>query len=133
VVSILLIVAFSLDMEDDDSDDSAYLKPAKKTKTQMTDFFDKVPGPSGAEKKVTNRKASGSTVKPVPKKPAKKAVESDEDDDNTAGDGSPVVPARAAPKRAARATAKKYIEVLSDSDEDSGGGGDSMFLDDDDD
>jgi hypothetical protein len=54
--------------QDGDSDDSLYLKPNKKKKTDLTDFFAKVPDPSNVDKKPTARKASGS-AKPAPKKP----------------------------------------------------------------
>lgn len=124
----------SLDLEDDDSGDSMYLKPAKKKKptaaqTDESDFFDDLPkaGSSDATKKPAVRKIS-SSMKPKspPKKtvPVKKAIDSDLESNNGAISN---VPLRAPPKRAARAVAKKYVEIISDD----GDGGDSMFVDDD--
>jgi DNA topoisomerase II len=112
--------------QDGDSDDSLYLKPNKKKKTDLTDFFAKVPDPSNVDKKPTARKASGS-AKPAPKKPAKKV--SDDDDDDAGGEKPSPVVARAPPRRAAQAAAKKYVEVVSDDSEDEGNI--STFMDDD--
>lgn len=115
---------------DEDSDD-AYVKPVQK-KAAIGDFFDKVPKPAAPRKasgSATARKASGSKTTPAKKEPAKKKM-ADSDDDDVDGFGSPPVPARtSAPKRAAaRAPAKKYID-LSD-DEDGDDKDDSMFADD---
>ena len=104
-------------MDEDESDDEAYVRPAaKKTKTTqaaVTDFFGK---PSETTKKATARKPSGS--KPAAaKKPASKKVESDVDEDEIVM--SDVAETRpAAPTRAARGNAKKYIEIESDPDSD---------------
>ncbi|KAF9242373.1 DNA topoisomerase [Melanogaster broomeanus] len=102
-------------MVDDDSDDEVYIRPAAKKKKTVTDFFDKVPaGPTEVAKKPAARKASGS--KPAAaKKPAAKKVES-EDDEAMMSDAVEARPA--APKRATRGKAQKYIEIESDSDGD---------------
>ncbi|KAH0838728.1 DNA topoisomerase II [Lanmaoa asiatica] len=106
-------------VDDDESDDEAYIRPAaKKTKTAqaaVTDFFGKA-GPTEATTKAAARKPSGG--KPAAaKKPAskKKVVESDADEVVI----SEVVEARpSAPTRAARGKSKKYIEIESDPDGD---------------
>ena len=114
----------SLDKEESESEDSLNVKPTKKKK--VTDFFDKLPEP-GAKQPIA-RKASGSRPQPTVKKPTKKAVDSEEDD---SGGGSPVSVVRVtAPKRAARAAPKKYIEVESDSGDDDGGDGSTFDEDD---
>lgn len=108
---------------DEDESDEGYVRPAaKKAKTAqaaVTDFFGKA-GPSEETKKATTRKPSG-TKPAAAKKPApKKKVESEVDEEVT----SDVAEARpAAPTRAARGKAKKYIEIESDSD----GDGDDMY------
>ncbi|KAG9310318.1 DNA topoisomerase [Chiua virens] len=104
-------------VDDDESDDDAYIRPAaKKTKTTqaaMTDFFGKT-GPSEGTKG-TARKASR-TKAAAAKKPASKKVESESEDEMVV---SEVVEKRTAvPARAARGKTKKYIEIESDSDED---------------
>jgi hypothetical protein len=121
----------SIDTKDgDESDDSMSIKPAKKKKVQVTNFFDKVPGPSEVEKKPAARKTVPPS-KPVAKKAAKKVVASDDDDDadDIVVRGKSAVPARNAPQRTARATAKKYIDLDDESDENAS---ESMFLDDED-
>lgn len=104
------------------SDDEVALKPAKKkaaTEKPLTDFFSKAqPKPAP-----TARKASGSTqaskAKAPVKKATKKVVESD-DDDVSMDDAPPSVPKRSeAPRRAARAAPKAYIDI---SDDDGGSG-----------
>jgi DNA topoisomerase-2 len=116
----VLVLSFffflSLDKADDvdDSDDEFNLKPTKKTKTQLYDFFDKVPV---ANKKAPTRTASSS------KKPAQKAKVADSEEEEAS-----FVPVRTTHKRAARGITKKYIEL--DSDEDGGGGDGSVFEDD---
>ena len=114
----------------DDSDD-AYVKPVKK-KAAIGDFFDKVPKPAAPRKasgSATVRKASGNKVVPASKTSAKKK-KADSDDDDMDGSRSPSVPARtSAPKRvAARAPAKKYIDLSDDEDGDDNDG--SMFAED---
>jgi len=109
-------------VDDDESDDEAYIRPApKKTKTTqaaVTDFFGKG-APLEAAKKATARKPSGSKAAAA-KKPASKKVESDVDEDKIAvSDAAEARPA--APTRAARGKAKQYIEIESDSD------GDDMY------
>ena len=112
-------VSIARPVDDDESDDEAYIRPAaKKTKTTqaaVTDFFGKG-GPQEVTKKATARKPSGS--KPAAaKKPASKKVESDVDEDEIVM--SDVAETRpAAPTRAARGHAKKYIEIESDPDSD---------------
>ncbi|KIJ60083.1 hypothetical protein HYDPIDRAFT_177534 [Hydnomerulius pinastri MD-312] len=118
-------------MEDnEDSDDDMYIRPAtkkKKTTAQaaVTDFFDKMPAaPSEAVKKPAARKASGTKAAPAKKPVSKKKVESDDDEVMV----SDTVEARpAAPKRAARGKAKKYVEIGSGSDEENED--DDMFED----
>lgn len=104
-------------MDDDESDDEAYIRPAaKKTKTTqaaVTDFFGKT-GPPEAAKKATARKPSGSKPAAAKKPASRKRVESEVDEEI-----SEVAEVRpAAPTRAARGKAKKYIEIGSDSDGD---------------
>jgi DNA topoisomerase-2 len=104
-------------VDDDESDDEAYIRPAaKKAKTAqaaVTDFFGK---PSEATKKVTARKPSGSKPAAAKKPASKRRVESDVDEDEIVM--SDVAETRpAAPTRAARGNAKKYIEIGSDSDD----------------
>ncbi|CAA7271414.1 unnamed protein product [Cyclocybe aegerita] len=92
-------------------DELAVSKPAKKTKT--TD---------GEKKPVVKRlaKAMKPASPPKPKKgPAKKVVESDEDEIDY-----DEVPRAPAPSRAARAPARKYVEIESSGSEDG-----SMFVD----
>ena len=98
-----------------------YIKPSKKNKPHVTDYFDKVPAPSTSK---VARKVSGSNAKTVPKKAVKKFVDSEDDDDDAVNDPSPA-PARNAPQRAARVATKKYIEIPSDSE------GYDMFVDED--
>lgn len=109
--------------DSDEDSDALYLKPAKKktasSKPQatVTDFFDKVP--SGAvAKKPTARKASGSKL--VVSMAKAKVVDSDHDVEMV-DDVAPAMAKRnAAPRRAARAAPKKYVEILSSEAEDGG-------------
>ena len=112
-------VSIARPVDDDESDDEAYIRPAaKKTKTtqaSVTDFFGKAGPPEVTTKKATARKPSGS--KPAAaKKPVSKKVESDVEDEIVISDVAETRPA--APTRAARGNAKKYIEIGSDSDSD---------------
>ncbi|KAI0056765.1 type II DNA topoisomerase [Artomyces pyxidatus] len=107
----------SPEVEEPDSDESAYIKPAKKTKVakqaEVTDFFGKPSGPS----KPTARKVSNTTKAPAKKVAAKKVVSSD--DEMLVDDPATPPPRAAAPKRAARgAAAKAYIELSDDDDDD---------------
>ena len=92
------------------------IKPVKKTKTTaekpLTDFFSKADA-KPAPKAATKAKA------PAKKAPAKKVVESDDED--LSMDDLPAVPKRseAPPRRAARAAPKTYIDI---SDEEGGSG-----------
>ena len=90
----------------------------------MTDFFGKKPSAADAAKKPTARKPSGSKPAPVKKPPSKKRVESDDDDE--IGMGEAVAARNPAPRRAATAKTKQYIEIDSGSDDDN----DEMFEDD---
>ncbi|KAF8139757.1 DNA topoisomerase II [Boletus edulis] len=105
----------------DESDDEAYIRPAiKKTKTTqaaVTDFFGKA-GPVETTKKAAARKPSGSKPAAAKKPTSKKKVESDVDEDEIVPVSDVVETRAAAPARAARGQAKKYIEIESDSDED---------------
>ncbi|KAF7986171.1 hypothetical protein HWV62_38564 [Athelia sp. TMB] len=116
-----------------DSDDE-YVKPAKK-KAAINDFFDRVPSKPTARKasgSTTARKPSGSKPAPDKKPAAKKKTTSDDDEDMIGYGDSPAAPARTtAPKRAARAAPKKYIEIPSDDESDGAGKDTSMFDDDD--
>ncbi|KIP02564.1 hypothetical protein PHLGIDRAFT_37839 [Phlebiopsis gigantea 11061_1 CR5-6] len=102
------------------SDDEMNIKPVKKTKTAaekpLTDFFSKAdskPAP----------KASKAKAAPAKKAPVKKVVESDEED--LSMDDVPAVPKRSdAPRRAARAAPKAYIDISDDE-----GGSGSEFED----
>lgn len=123
---------------EDESEEDKALKPAKKkavTEKPLTSFFDKVPA-APAAKQPASRKASGSQAekpKPKPKaaaskapakKAAKKTIVSDDEDDD---DLPPPPPRRSeAPKRAARAVTKAYIDISSDGDD---GGSGSDFED----
>ncbi|KAH7884005.1 DNA topoisomerase [Phlebopus sp. FC_14] len=113
----------------DDSDEDLYTRPAAKKKKTLqaavTDFYDKMPSGAEPAKKPTARKASSSkpASKPAPvKKPStkKKTVS---DDDEVVSDI--VEPRAVAPRRAARAKAKTYVEIESGSDKDE----DDMFED----
>jgi hypothetical protein len=83
--------------------------------------------PSGTSKKPAARKASSST-KPASSKKAfgKKTAGSDDNDSDIDYD----LPPRAAPKRAARAPPKQYIDLTSEDDERRDPGDDSLFEDD---
>ncbi|KDQ54971.1 hypothetical protein JAAARDRAFT_196340 [Jaapia argillacea MUCL 33604] len=119
----------SLNVEEDDSDDSTYIKPPKKKKVgqaAVTDFFGKVPE-APVKTTETTRKASGSKPKAAP---AKKAPGKKVASDSEAGDDTIEVdeaPARVPPKRSTRAPPKSYIEIISDDDDE---GDDSIFQDD---
>ena len=121
-----------LSPDGDDDSDGSYVKPVKK-KNAIGDFFDKLPKPAAPRKasgSTTARKASKSKVVPTKKASAKKNKADSDDNDNMDGFMSPPVPARtSAPKRAAaRAPAKKYIDLSDDEDEDDND--DSMFAED---
>lgn len=110
------------------------LKPAKKKKTQqssLTNFFAKDSDPPEA-KPPTPSKISAMKPKPkaAPKKAApKKPAESDDDDIEM--DDAPAASKRVdAPRRAARAAPKKYIEINSDEDGDAGGKDDTFEISD---
>ncbi|TDL28967.1 DNA topoisomerase II [Rickenella mellea] len=106
------------EFEQDDSDDDLYTKPAKKRKPaeqpELTNFFKKDVAPK--EKKPPSPSKVGGMKPRVmsQKKAVVKKVESDEEDSFMAD--SPPVKATA-PKRAARAAPKKYVEVGSDDNE----------------
>ncbi|THG93975.1 hypothetical protein EW026_g7395 [Hermanssonia centrifuga] len=130
---------------EEESDDELGLKPSKKKKTAdkpLTDFFDKVPngtskptarkpssGPAPAKSRAAPAKKAPPTKKspssdsedrpaakaPAKKAPAKKVVQSEDDDESV-----PAAPKRGeAPRRAARAVPKTYIDIVS-SDDDGG-------------
>ena len=82
----------------------------------MTDFFGKAGPPEVTTKKATARKPSGSKPAAAKKPVSKKKVESDVEDEIVISDVAETRPA--APTRAARGNAKKYIEIGSDSDSD---------------
>ncbi|KAG9223266.1 hypothetical protein CCMSSC00406_0000045 [Pleurotus cornucopiae] len=127
-------------LDDDESNDDE--KPVKKKKLtppkqkSVADFFNGPPGPSGATKKVPEKRKISQSMKPAsppkpkPKPAARHVVDDDDDnDDDKEFDDIPKPPARA--PRGARAAAAKpaYIEI--GSDEDDGAGDDSLFVDDD--
>ena len=112
----------------DESDDEPVVKPTKKAASgkALTDFFDKVPAPA---KQPATRKVSGDKPKPPPKKAAAKRVVDSGDDISMDDfdDIPPPVPKRdAAPKRAARAAPKTYVDI---SDDDNGGNSDAEYQD----
>ena len=110
-----------------ESDDEPVAKPAKKKAANgksLNDFFDKVPA------KPTARKASGSSqtskAKAPAKKPAAKKVVVSDDDDLSMDDVPPPPKRTEAPKRAARAIPKTYIDI---SEDDGDGNSGSEFED----
>lgn len=110
------------------------LKPAKKKKAQqsLTNFLVKDSDPLEA-KPPTPSKISAMKPKPkaAPKKPApKKPAESDDDDDIEMDDAPAASKRVDAPRRAARAAPKKYIEINSDEDGDAGGKDDTFEISD---
>jgi DNA topoisomerase II len=113
-------------VEGSDNEPLEASQPTKKAKqADVRDFFGKTAAGSSKPAAPTQRKISQS-MKPSPKskkQPAKKVVDSDDEDDY---DSPPKPKARAGTSRPARATQKKYVE-LSDDDDDDG----SMFVDDD--
>jgi len=110
--------------DNDSDDDDMSLKPdPKQTKTQQSSIKsfltkDKEPKPVSPGKVGAMKPKGGKTQ--VKKDPPKKVVDSDEDE----SDNLPVVAKKAdAPRRAARAVPKKYIELSDDDD----GGKDDTF------
>lgn len=121
----------SLDADEDDEFDEIPKPPKKKKQAEVTDFFSK-PGPSGAAKKPAAPRKISQSMKPASPPKAKKAppkiIDNSDDDDEMNYDDLPKPPPRTAgPSRAARAVAKKYVEILSDED---GGEDGSDFNDD---
>ncbi|KAH8101531.1 type II DNA topoisomerase [Cristinia sonorae] len=129
----------SLDVEEDDSDDDIYMKPAAKkqkledgstasgSQKSVTDFFDKVPAKkAGAGAGATARKASGAAAKPTATK-KKKAPASDDDgqsDSDVPVGKKPVATARKAsgskpaPKKKAVDLSDDEMAANKDSDDD---------------
>jgi hypothetical protein len=114
---------FSLDSGEDDDDD-AYSKPTKKKKPVEVNNLSTIPLGKAAKKPIA-RKVS-SSMKPAKKGPAKKGKRVDEDEDESGS--SMEAPVRlTAPKRAARAVTKTYIDLISDDEDENDG---SVFEDD---
>lgn len=103
----------------DNSDDDAIRKPAKKMPAQssLNRFFDT----EDSKKKTSPSRIAGMKPKPKPatvrKATSKRTVDSDEDEDPPEASHT-VVQRSEAPRRAARAAPKKYIEIGSDDDDD---------------
>ncbi|OSX67990.1 hypothetical protein POSPLADRAFT_1072653 [Postia placenta MAD-698-R-SB12] len=91
--------------------------PRKKQASKVIESEDDDPPPP--PKATTARKASASKPPPAKKAPAKKAVGSDVEDVSI-DEIAPLPPRSEAPKRAARAAAKKYVEIASSSEEEGG-------------
>lgn len=105
-------------IDEDDSDEDMYVKPAKKKKPagDSTEYFGKA-GPATKKAGVVPRKISQS-MKPASPPKAKKGKKAEESDDMMDYDDLPKPPARStAPARAARGAVKKYVEIMSDDDE----------------
>ncbi|GJE94175.1 DNA topoisomerase 2 [Phanerochaete sordida] len=113
---------------DVESDDEVALKPAKKkvaTEKPLTDFFGKAqPKPAPTARKVSGSSSNASKGKAPVKKAAKKVVDS-EDEDISMDELPPAPKRNEAPKRAARAAPKTYIDISDDGD----GGSGSEFED----
>jgi DNA topoisomerase II len=103
------LIRGSPEIDDDDSDDELYVKPAKKKPAL---------GPATKKAAPVPRKISQSMKPASPPKAKPKKMGESSDDDGMDYDDLPKPPARSTvPARAARGAPKKYVELLSDDDD----------------
>jgi DNA topoisomerase-2 len=126
----------SPEIDEADSDEDLYVKPAKKKAAvgKVTDFSDKA---ESATKKAAQvpRKISQSMKPASPPKPkkalVKKLADSSDDEAGDLMDYDELPKPRTLPARPGRGAPKKYVEILSDDEDEDGKGKDeSMFEDD---
>jgi DNA topoisomerase II len=118
----LLIMIVSPEIDEDDSDEEVYVKPAKKKKEAVNQVEPATKKGAPVSRKISQSMKPASPPKPKPKKVGQKkwggSSEDDEDGDLMDYDDLPKPPARSAiPARAARGARKKYVEILTEDEE----------------